>query len=104
MDEARAVIDRLRRIEALQREGTHPRTLLAEVQAETWLTVDGGDERAACALDRCRDALAAGGELAPEHGGGGTQSDAGLLERRLLGRQPLEADPGEQQRMREAAA
>jgi hypothetical protein len=63
MDEARAVLARLRRIEALQREGTHPRTLLAEMQAllveaEAWLEAEGGDERAAEALERCRDALA----------------------------------------------
>lgn len=63
MDEARAVLRRLARIEALEREGTHPRTLLAEVQAllaeaETWIAVEGGPEEAAAALERCRDALA----------------------------------------------
>ena len=76
MDEARAVIERLRRIEALDREGTHPRTLLAEVQmllveAEAWLEAEGTPERAAEALDRCREALDVGqsplGELAPQH-------------------------------------
>lgn len=76
MDEARAVIERLRRIEALEREGTHPRTLLAEVQAllveaETWLEVEGEPARAAEALDRCREAAGEGqallGELAPQH-------------------------------------
>lgn len=74
MDEARAVIERLRRIEALEREGTHPRTLLAEVQmllteAEAWLNAEGTPDRAAEALDRCCDALAGRtphGELAPQ--------------------------------------
>jgi hypothetical protein len=61
MDEARAVMRRLDRIEALDREGTHPQTLLAELralvrEAEAWARVEG-DPRAAAAADRCRDAL-----------------------------------------------
>jgi hypothetical protein len=64
MDEARAVLRRLSRIEALEREGAPPRSLLAEVQAllgeaEAWAAVErGGVELAEAALERCRDALA----------------------------------------------
>lgn len=53
MDEARAVIRRLERIEALEREGAHPDTLLAELhelvrEAEAWARLEG-DERATAA-------------------------------------------------------
>jgi hypothetical protein len=64
MDEARAVMRRLGRIEALDREGTPPRSLLAEVhallgEAEAWVASErGGADDAEAALDRCRDALA----------------------------------------------
>jgi hypothetical protein len=64
MDEARAVVLRLRRIEALDRERAPARSLLAEVrellvEAEAWVRVErGGDtESAEVALARCRDAL-----------------------------------------------
>ena len=61
MDEARAVIDRLDRIEALEREGASPAALLEELRgllrdAEAWAQIDG-DERAAEALERCEEAL-----------------------------------------------
>jgi ElaB/YqjD/DUF883 family membrane-anchored ribosome-binding protein len=65
MDEARAVLRRLRRIEALQSEGAPARAVLAEVhelmdEAESWLEVEGDDAfEAAEALTRCRDALGA---------------------------------------------
>ncbi len=64
MDEARAVMRRLSRIEALDREGAPARSLLAEVhalleEAEAWVTAErGGADAAEAALDRCRDALA----------------------------------------------
>jgi hypothetical protein len=67
MDEARAVLRRLSRIEALEREGAPPRSLLAEVhalleEAEAWVAVERGDAKAAgaaeAALERCREALA----------------------------------------------
>jgi hypothetical protein len=64
MDEARAVLRRLSRIEALDREGASARSLLAEVhalleEAEAWVASErGGAEAAGAALDRCRDALA----------------------------------------------
>jgi hypothetical protein len=64
MDEARAVLRRLSRIEALDREGAPARSLLAEVhalleEAEAWVTCERrGAEAAGAALDRCRDALA----------------------------------------------
>ena len=64
MDEARAVLRRLSRIEALEREGAPPRSLLADVhallaEAEAWTAAErGGIELAAAALERCRDALA----------------------------------------------
>jgi hypothetical protein len=53
MDEARAVLRRLERIEALEREGAHPTALLAELhelvrEAEAWARVEG-DERASAA-------------------------------------------------------
>jgi hypothetical protein len=65
MDEARAVLHRLSRIEALEREGAPPRSLLAEVhalleEAEAWVASErGGVPEAEGALERCRDALAA---------------------------------------------
>jgi hypothetical protein len=53
MDEARAVITRLERIEALEKEGAHPSALLAELQelvreAEAWARLEG-DARAEAA-------------------------------------------------------
>ncbi|MFL5925235.1 MAG: hypothetical protein ACJ75Q_06585 [Gaiellaceae bacterium] len=63
MDEARAVLRRLERIEALEREGAPARSLLAEVhalveEAEAWLATEREDADAAgAALDRCRAAL-----------------------------------------------
>jgi hypothetical protein len=53
MDEARAVLHRLERIEALEREGAPPVALLAELQelvreAEVWAKLEG-DERATTA-------------------------------------------------------
>jgi hypothetical protein len=65
VDEARAVLRRLRRIEALERERAPANSILAEVhallaEAEAWVAVEhGGVERAEAALERCRDALAA---------------------------------------------
>jgi hypothetical protein len=64
MDEARAVLLRLSRIEALEREGAPPRALLAEVhellaEAEAWAAAEReGVELAEASLERCRDALA----------------------------------------------
>jgi hypothetical protein len=48
MDESRAVLDRLERIEALDRRGAAPSLLLAElrallVEAEAWARREGGD-------------------------------------------------------------
>jgi hypothetical protein len=62
MDEARAVIDRLDRIEALERDGAPPGVLLEELRglvrdAETWARLEG-DARAAAAVGRCDEALA----------------------------------------------
>jgi hypothetical protein len=53
MDEARAVLRRLERIESLDREGAHPAALLAELhelvrEAEAWARAEG-DERATAA-------------------------------------------------------
>jgi hypothetical protein len=64
MEEAEAVLARLARIEALEREGAPARALLAEVrsllvEAETWIEAEpGGTGRAAAALDACRAAFA----------------------------------------------
>ena len=66
MDEARAVMHRLERIEALEREGAGPQHLLAEVrellrEGEAWLETEReGNELAADALERCRLAHDAG--------------------------------------------
>jgi hypothetical protein len=63
MDEARAVLRRLGRIEVLEREGAPARSLLAEVhalleEAEAWIASERGETGAAeAALERCREAL-----------------------------------------------
>ena len=62
MDEARAVIDRLERIEMLERGGAPPAVLLDELRglvrdAEAWARLER-DERAAAAVERCDAALA----------------------------------------------
>jgi hypothetical protein len=61
MDEARAVLARLGRIEALERDGAPAGTLLDELralvtEAEAWARVEG-DERASTAAERCGAAL-----------------------------------------------
>jgi hypothetical protein len=71
MDEARRVIARLDRIEALQRGRAPAAALLAEVrlllrEGEAWLAAErAGTEAAGTALDRCRDRLAHGREVEP---------------------------------------
>ncbi len=63
MDEARAVLQRLGRIEALEREEAPPRWILAEVrellrEADAWLEAErSGADLAAEALERCREAI-----------------------------------------------
>jgi hypothetical protein len=63
MDEARAVLRRLTRIETLDREGAPARSLLAEVhalleEAEAWVAAErGGAEVAEATLERCRVAM-----------------------------------------------
>ena len=62
MDEARAVTERLNRIEVLEREGAHAQALLAELrelvrEAEAWVRAEG-DERAELAVERCKEAMA----------------------------------------------
>jgi hypothetical protein len=68
MDEARRVIQRLERIDALRRKGAPAADLLAEVrgllvEGERWLAAEKPDavERARAALDDCR------ASLPPEH-------------------------------------
>jgi hypothetical protein len=63
VDEARAVIDRLERIEVLERDGAPPAVMLEELRglvhaAENWVRVDG-DERANAVVARCNSALSA---------------------------------------------
>ena len=63
MEEARAVLERLERIEALERRGAAAPELLDELralvrEAEAWARVEG-DERAAAAVERCAEALGA---------------------------------------------
>lgn len=66
MDEARTVMRRLRRIEALERERAPSCTVLAEVrallaEADAWISAErAGTERAEAALARCRAELEAG--------------------------------------------
>lgn len=69
MDEARQVIERLERIDALRREGAAAADLLAEVrgllaEGERWLAAEKPDEveRARAALADCRTSLEVGGE------------------------------------------
>jgi hypothetical protein len=62
MEEARRVIERLERIEALDRASASPAELLAElrgllVDAEAWVRIEGGDA-ADEAVIRLRGALA----------------------------------------------
>ena len=57
MDEARVVLERIRRIDALRRERAGPHALLAEVEqlvveAERWLGAEGGDDEAVDSLER----------------------------------------------------
>ena len=66
MEEARAVLQRLDRIEQLDRAGGSPEALLAELkelvrEAEEWSRVEGAGEEA---IGRCRDALERGGVTA----------------------------------------
>ena len=61
MDEARAVTNRLDRIEALERQGASPGVLLEELRglvrdAEAWAQLEG-DARAAAAIQRCEETL-----------------------------------------------
>jgi hypothetical protein len=61
MDEARAVLKRLSRIEALDRERGDPRTLMAELrelvrEAEDWARAEG-DERAEAAVEVYKEAM-----------------------------------------------
>jgi hypothetical protein len=64
MDEARAVLARLERIEALDRRGTPAGVLLEEVrallgEAEAWVRAEAaGGDQAQDAIERCRAALA----------------------------------------------
>jgi hypothetical protein len=62
MDESRAILERLRRIEVLDRAGAPPGEVIAElralvVEAQAWSRAEGGDE-AKRAVDDLRRALA----------------------------------------------
>jgi hypothetical protein len=62
MDEARAVIERLERIEALDREAAPAGALLDElrellIEAEAWVRAERPGTRAEAAVERCRSAL-----------------------------------------------
>ena len=63
MDEARAVLGRILRIDALQRERAGPAALLAEVErlvleARAWLDAEDGDDQASRALGRANGGAA----------------------------------------------
>jgi hypothetical protein len=69
MDEARHVLERLERIDALRRKGATPRDLLTEVRSllaegERWIATERPDsvERARAALADCRAGLVAESE------------------------------------------
>ena len=76
MDEARAVLERLERIEALEANGAPAAVLLDEVRglladAEVWVRAEpAGTDVAETALERCREAL--------RHAETGTEARAGL--------------------------
>ncbi len=76
MDEARAVLERLERIEALEANGAPAAVLLDEVRglladAEVWVRAEpAGTDVAETALERCREAL--------HHAETGTEARAGL--------------------------
>jgi hypothetical protein len=71
MEEARRVMERLERIEALQRAEAPATALLAEVRmllrdGERWLAAEGGGAAAALgALERCRGSVQRAGEVMP---------------------------------------
>lgn len=63
MEEAREVLERLARIEALDRAEAAPGELLAELRlllrdAERWTRAEGGDAEAEAAVERLRRSLA----------------------------------------------
>lgn len=65
VEQARAVLERLERIEALRRDDAPAGVLLDEVrsllsEAEAWAAADRPGARAEEALERCRAALDAG--------------------------------------------
>jgi hypothetical protein len=65
VEQARAVLDRLERIEALRSADAPAGVLLDEVrslllEAEEWAAADRAGDAAEQALARCREALAAG--------------------------------------------
>jgi hypothetical protein len=71
VEQARAVLDRLDRIDALRKEDAPAGVLLDEVrsllvEAEAWIEVDRPGERASGALERCRDAVDAGERVAED--------------------------------------
>jgi hypothetical protein len=62
MEEARCVLERLRRIDELKSDGAPADVLLGEVrallgEAEAWIEAEGVSGRAAQALESSRDAL-----------------------------------------------
>ena len=62
MEEARRVLERLTRIEALDRGSAAPGELLGELrallhEAEAWARAEGGDADAEDAIERLRSAL-----------------------------------------------
>jgi len=68
MEDAERVLDRLRRIESLERESAPAEDLLAEVrallaEAEVWVRSEGrANERAQAAVEALRGALRSGDE------------------------------------------
>jgi hypothetical protein len=67
MDEARQVLERLRRIEELEQQQAPSGELLDELrklirEGEAWLRAEGEPAAAVEAFERCRAALTGGGE------------------------------------------
>jgi len=71
MEEAYAVMQRLERIEALDRERARPETLIAELrelvrEAEEWVRAEGEPSRAVAAVDELSESLSASTASAAE--------------------------------------
>src|SRR2546421_11554402 len=103
MDEARAVMHRLERIEALEREGAGPKQLLAEVrellrEGEAWLETERDDtDLAAGGPQPCRrphdPGARAGAQITPPGGRRSARAGGGPARGGRQGRRPSAPTP-----------